>query len=52
MQSIFGRSDIILTTQPDVYIFELKTVPTQDFEKAVQEALEQIEKNAMQSVIL
>ena len=44
MQSIFGRSDIILTTQTDVYIFELKTVPPQDFEKAVQEALEQIEK--------
>ena len=44
MQSIFGRSDIIVTTQTDVYIFELKTVPPTDFEKGVKEALEQIEK--------
>ena len=44
MQSIFGRSDIIVTTQTDVYIFELKTVPPSDFEKGVKEALEQIEK--------
>ena len=43
MQSIFGRSDIIVTTQTDVYIFELKTVPPSDFEKGVKEALEQIE---------
>ena len=44
MQSIFGRSDIIVTTQTDVYIFELKTVPPTDFEKGVKEALAQIEK--------
>ncbi len=44
MQSIFGRSDIIVTTQSDVYIFELKTVAPSDFEKGVKEALEQIEK--------
>ncbi len=44
MQSIFGRSDIIVTTQTDVYIFELKTVPPTDFEKGVKEALDQIEK--------
>ncbi len=44
MQSIFGRSDIIVTTQTDVYIFELKTVPPTDFEKGVEEALAQIEK--------
>ena len=43
MQSIFGRSDIIVTTQTDVYIFELKTVPSSDFEKGVKEALKQIE---------
>ena len=44
MQSIFGRSDIIVTTQTDVYIFELKTVPPADFAKGVEEALAQIEK--------
>ena len=44
MQSIFGRSDIALTTQTDVYIFELKTVAPGDFEKGVEEALTQIEK--------
>ena len=44
MQSIFGRSDIIVTTQTDVYIFELKTVPPTDFEKGVADALAQIEK--------
>ena len=44
MQSIFGRSDIIVTTQTDVYIFELKTVAPADFEKGVEEALAQIEK--------
>ncbi len=44
MQSIFGRSDIIVTTQSDVYIFELKTVAPSDFEKGVAAALEQIEK--------
>ena len=44
MQSIFGRSDITLTTQTDVYIFELKTVAPGDFEKGVEEALAQIEK--------
>ena len=43
MQSIFGRSDIIVTTQTDVYIFELKTVAPADFEKTVAAALEQIE---------
>ena len=44
MQSIFGRSDIIVTTQTDVYIFELKTVAPADFAKGVEEALAQIEK--------
>ena len=44
MQSLFGRSDITLTTQTDVYIFELKTVAPADFEKGVKEAFAQIEK--------
>ncbi len=44
MQSLFGRSDITLTTQTDVYIFELKTVALGDFEKGVEEAFAQIEK--------
>ncbi len=44
MQSLFGRSDITLTTQTDVYIFELKTVSPADFEKGVKEAFAQIEK--------
>ena len=44
MQSLFGRSDITLTTQTDVYIFELKTVPPADFEKGVKEAFARIEK--------
>ena len=44
MQSLFGRSDITLTTQTDVYIFELKTVAPGDFEKGVEEAFAQIEK--------
>ncbi len=44
MQSLFGRSDITLTTQTDVYIFELKTVAPTNFEKGVEEAFAQIEK--------
>ena len=44
MQSIFGRSDIILSTQTDVYIFELKTVSPDNLEKGFTQALEQIDK--------
>ena len=44
IQLIFGLSNITLTTQTDVYIFELKTVAPGNFEKGVKEALAQIEK--------
>ena len=45
LQSINGRSDIIVTTDDSVFIFELKMDNGRDFEAVADEALAQIDKN-------
>ena len=45
LQSVAGRSDIIVTTKDAVYIFELKMDKGYPFEKIANEALMQIDKN-------
>lgn len=43
MQSIYGRSDVIVTTEDSVFIFELKMDNGQKFDKVADEALAQID---------
>lgn len=45
LQSVAGRSDIIVTLQNDVYIFELKMDHGKSFDEVADFALEQIDKN-------
>lgn len=44
LQSVAGRSDIIVTTKNCVFIFELKMDKSRDFETVAAEALAQIEQ--------
>lgn len=45
LQSVAGRSDVIVTTNDSVFIFELKMDKGRDFETAASEALLQIDAN-------
>ena len=45
LQNVAGRSDVIVTTKDSVFIFELKMDKGQDFEKAAESALTQIDAN-------
>ena len=45
LQSVAGRSDIVLTTKDSVFIFELKMDKGRDFEEVAAEALSQIDAN-------
>lgn len=45
LQSVAGRSDIVLTTKDSVFIFELKMDKGRGFEEVVAEALSQIDAN-------
>ncbi|MEE3314256.1 MAG: AAA family ATPase [Treponema sp.] len=45
LQNVAGRSDVIVTTKDSVFIFELKMDKGQDFEKAAELALTQIDAN-------
>lgn len=45
LQSVVGRSDIVVTTKDSVFIFELKMDKGRAFEEVADEALEQIDAN-------
>ncbi len=45
LQSVAGRSDVVVMTKDAVYIFELKMDKGRDFEEAAAEALAQIDAN-------
>ena len=45
LQNVNGRSDVVVTTKDSVFIFELKMDKGQDFEKAAESALTQIDAN-------
>ena len=45
LQSVAGRSDVVLTTKYSVFIFELKMDKGRDFEEVAAEALNQIDAN-------
>ncbi len=45
LQSVAGRSDVIVTTKDSVFIFELKMDRGADFEELAEKALEQIDAN-------
>ena len=45
LQSVAGRSDIVVTTKDSVFIFELKMDKGRAFEEVAAEALEQIDAN-------
>ena len=45
LQSVAGRSDVVVTTKDAVYIFELKMDKGRDFEEVAAEALAQIDAN-------
>ena len=45
LQSVAGRSDIVLTTKDSVFIFELKMDKGRTFEEVAAEALSQIDAN-------
>lgn len=45
LQSVAGRSDVVLGTKDSVFIFELKMDKGRDFEEVASEALSQIEAN-------
>ena len=45
LQSVAGRSDIVLTTKDSVFIFELKMDKGRGFEEVAAEALSQIDAN-------
>lgn len=44
LQSVYGRSDVIVQTNDAVFIFELKMDKGCDFEKVAEEALIQIDE--------
>ena len=45
LQSVAGRSNIVVTTKDSVFIFELKMDKGRAFEEVAAEALEQIDAN-------
>ncbi|WP_407428877.1 AAA family ATPase [Treponema sp.] len=45
LQSVAGRSDVIVTTKDSVFIFELKMDKGRNFEEVAEEALTQIDAN-------
>ena len=45
LQSVAGRSDVVVATKDSVFIFELKMDKGRDFEQVAAEALEQISAN-------
>ena len=45
LQSVAGRSDVIVTTKDSVFIFELKMDKGRKFEEVAEEALSQIDAN-------
>ncbi len=45
LQSVAGRSDVIVTTNDSVFIFELKMDKRRKFEEVAAEALAQIDAN-------
>ena len=45
LQSVAGRSDVVVSTTNSVFIFELKMDKGSDFEQAADEALVQINAN-------
>ena len=45
LQSVAGRSDVVVATKTSVFIFELKMDKGLDFESVVAQALEQINEN-------
>ena len=45
LQSVAGRSDVVVTTKDSIFIFELKMDKGEDFEKVVNNALTQIDEN-------
>ncbi|MBQ2481125.1 MAG: AAA family ATPase, partial [Treponema sp.] len=45
LQSVAGRSDVIVTTKDSVFIFELKMDRGRSFEEVAEEALSQIDAN-------
>ena len=45
LQSVAGRSDVVVATKNSVFIFELKMDKGRDFDEAATEALEQISAN-------
>lgn len=49
LQSIYGRSDVIVTTEDSVFIFELKMDNGLDFEKVADEGLAQIDEKGYSS---
>ncbi len=45
LQSVAGRSDVVVATKDSVFIFELKMDKGRDFESVADEALTQIDAN-------
>jgi len=45
LQSVTGRSDVVVTTKDSIFIFELKMDKGRNFEKVAEEALMQIDEN-------
>ncbi|MBP5157178.1 MAG: PD-(D/E)XK nuclease domain-containing protein, partial [Treponema sp.] len=45
LQSVAGRSDVVVATRDAVYIFELKMDRGRDFDEVAAEALQQIDAN-------
>ena len=45
LQSVTGRSDVVVTTKDAVFIFELKMDKGRAFDEVVTEALSQIDAN-------
>ena len=45
LQSVYGRSDVVVATKGSVFIFELKMDKGRDFDEVATEALEQISAN-------
>ena len=46
LQSVSGRSDIVVSTKDSVFIFELKMDKGRDYNKVVEETMEQIDEKA------
>ena len=45
LQSVVGRSDVVVSTKDSIFIYELKMDKGKDFEQVANEALEQINAN-------